>query len=33
MYFAGTITIEIVGKLTGLKKNGVNYGKAYIVGT
>jgi hypothetical protein len=33
MYFAGTITIEIIGKLTGLKKIYVNYRKTYILGT
>jgi hypothetical protein len=32
-YFVGTITTEIIGKLMGLKKNYVNYGKAYIPGT
>jgi hypothetical protein len=32
-YFVGTITTEIIGKLTGLKKNYVNYEKAYIPGT
>jgi hypothetical protein len=30
MYFAGTTTIQIIEKLTGLKKN---YRKAYIPGT
>jgi hypothetical protein len=26
-YFVGTVTIEIIGKLTGLKKNDVNNGE------
>jgi hypothetical protein len=30
MYFAGTIIIEIIGKIMGLKKNDVNYGKMCI---
>jgi hypothetical protein len=29
-YFVGTRTIKIIGKLTGLKKNDVNYRKTYI---
>jgi hypothetical protein len=33
MHFVGTITIEIIGKLTGLKKNDINYWKTYIPGT
>jgi hypothetical protein len=33
MYFVGKITIEIIGKLTELKKNDINYRKSYIPGT